>query len=516
MDPADHRSAADAGARAATRRADAAHAARGGLVQLLGIIAQGLMPLYYAVVKRLFGPTVFGFYSGTFAITETLSRLGVSGADRGMYRFIAAHRAEGNHDLELRALGTGLRLSAAVTTVMALGLAALAGPLARALGRPVLALTLPYMAPAVAAAALTMVLVAATLGRKVTRVSFFVRGLVEPGNLLIAGTIAYLLGAETRGVAAAHGIAYLVTAAAAVFGASLVFGGRELLAALRSPAHPGFVRFSLPLALSDGANTLFQRTDMLMLPLYVSPEALGAYFVAEVLGRVSANVRYAFDGIAGPLLSEAIALGDRVRLGYNLRLVTRWVTTLSLPIATTMISIRETVLLLYGPSSLVASRVVVLATLGHLLSGTMGVCNHVILMSGRSRLALATQVGATALNFTFCAVLIPKFGITGAAMSVLSSLFLMMAATVVQVWVIERVHPFHGALLKPVAAAAAALIAQLAIVRALPTIAGAAVAVVGGVTVYLGVLLLLRPPREEREVLQSALARVRRAIGRGG
>jgi hypothetical protein len=27
--------------------------------------------------------------------------------------------------------------------------------------------------------------------------------------------------------------------------------------------------------------------------------------------------------------------------------------------------------------------------------------------------------------------------------------------------------------------------------------------------------LLLRPPREEREVLQSALARVRRAFGRG-
>jgi hypothetical protein len=77
------------------RRGDAAHAARGGVVQLLGVIAQLLMPFYMGVVKRLFGATVFGYYAGTFPITEILIRLGVGGADRGMHRFVAGHRAAG-------------------------------------------------------------------------------------------------------------------------------------------------------------------------------------------------------------------------------------------------------------------------------------------------------------------------------------------------------------------------------------------------------------------------------------
>ncbi len=483
-------------------------------MQLLGIIAQGLMPVYYAVVKRLFGPTIFGYYASTFAITEVLTRLGVCGADRGMYRFVAAHRAAGETDLERRALGTGLRLAGAVTGVIVVALVVLAGPLGRWMGRPTLSSTLPFMAPVVTTAALMFILVAATLARKVTSVSFFVRGLIEPGMLLVAATTAYLLGAGTRGLAVAHGVAYVLTAAAAVIGAARVFGGRTLLKALRSPPHPQFARFTLPLALSDGANTLFQRVDMLVMPLYVDPKAIAAYFVAEVAGRVSANIRYAFDGIAAPLLSEALALRDHDRLRYNLRLLTRWVTTLSLPIATTMIALREFVLLMFGRDTLVASSVLVLATTGHLLSGTLGLGGQVLMMAGRSRVVLANQVGSTALNFILCLLLVPRFGINGAAISVLACLTTMMVAMVIEVWVLERVHPFHAALLKPVGAAAATLAVQLIAVRMLPSLVGAIVALLGGVLTYVGVLLLLGLAREERDVVKQAVTRVRGILGR--
>ena len=73
-----------------------------------------------------------------------------------------------------------------MSPVLAIGLALLAPPIARAWHEPSLSATLPIMAPAVLLAATTLVLVAATLGAKVARMSLYVRGIAEPVLLLLA------------------------------------------------------------------------------------------------------------------------------------------------------------------------------------------------------------------------------------------------------------------------------------------------------------------------------------------
>src|SRR4051794_24714914 len=99
--------------------ADAAHAARGGLLQLLGAIAQGLMPIYHVLVARLFGQATFGLYQTSLVIVELCTRLGWMGGDRAMHRFIAGHRAAGEDEMAQRAFGGALRLTGSVSAVVA-------------------------------------------------------------------------------------------------------------------------------------------------------------------------------------------------------------------------------------------------------------------------------------------------------------------------------------------------------------------------------------------------------------
>jgi O-antigen/teichoic acid export membrane protein len=495
-----------------TGGADAAHAARGGVTQLIGVIAQMLMPVYHVTVARLFGQATFGAYQTTLVVIELCTRLGWMGGDKAMHRFIAAHRAAGEDELARRAFGGALRLTAGVSALLAVALALASGLIARLTGKPGLGRMLPVMALMIVPATTTMVVVAATLGNKVTRVNLLVRGLGEPVFLLLAAVAAFALGGGPRALAAAHVSASVAVCLAAFVGASFVFGRAWIGRALRAPAHERLLSFVLPVAGSELGNAILQKADLFILSFFVPDASIAVYAAAEFLGRVAANVRYAFDGVAAPVLSEALHLGDRARLRYNLALMTRWVATLSVPLAVTMVGLRADLLALYGSGFVAGASLVCLWTTTHLLNGTLGLVGHVLLMSGRSRTFFANQAVAAALNVALSFLLIPRLGMTGAALSALVAVTTPLVATLFEVWAAERVHPFEGALGKPFLAGAAMLAVELGagrVVSGSAHLAHAAAAASTGLVAYVGTLALLRPGLEERELVARLWARVR-------
>jgi O-antigen/teichoic acid export membrane protein len=480
-------------------------------MQLLGTIAQMLMPVYQIMAARLFGQATFGSYQRSLAVFDLCVRLGWMGGDRGMHRFIAAHTAAGEDELAQRAFGGQLRLTVGVSALLAVGLALSSGLIARLSGKPGYGQMLPVMSLMVVPAAATMILVAATLGRKVTRVNFLVRALGEPIFMILAAVIAWKLSGSARSLVVAHVSASFIGCLGAFIGACFVFGGAWVRRALRAPMHPGLVRFVLPVAASEVGNTILQKADLIILGFFVPDTSVAVYAAAEFLGRIAASVRYAFDGIAAPVLSEALHLGDRERLRYNLALMTRWVATLSVPLAVTMVGLRSELLALYGPGFVVGTTLVCVWTTTHLVSGTLGLVSHVLTMSGRSRAYFANQSVAAALNVGLSLLLIPRFGMTGAAVSALVAVTTPLVLALFQVWSFERVHPFELGLAKPFVAGAAMLAVEVGVGRVVSGhLAHAAAAALSGLVVYLVTLALLRPGREEREIVARLLSRVRR------
>lgn len=490
--------------------ADAKHAARGGAIQVFGVIVQLLLPVYHVLAARLFGQVAFGTFQAGLVVLEFCNRFGWAGGDKSMHRFIAAHRAAGEDELARRALGSALRLSAAVSSVLAVALWLLSGAVAARLHKPELAGVFPIMALEIVPAAAMMILVAATLGAKVTRVNLLVRSFGEPISLIVATLAAYVFIGGARGLAVGHLGAYVAVCGGALLGARYVFGRGWVMAALRSRRHPAFVRFALPVLGSEVGNFVVQKADLFVLNLFVDARGIAVYVASEFLGRVAANIRYAFDGIAAPVLSEALHLRDRERLGYNLALMTRWVATLTVPLATTLVALRADLLALYGPGYVVGAGLVCIWTVSHLINGTLGLINHVLVMSGRSTLYMANQAGAGLLNAALCLYLVPRHGMLGAASSALAAVSAPLLAALVEVWVFERVHPFRWGLAKPFLAGAGAFGAQTVLAPLVTGHLARVAAVVGaGFITYLALLLALRVGAEEREIVASAWARIR-------
>src|ERR1700690_2736538 len=101
------------------RREDAAHAARSGISQVFAMLGQGLLPIHRMLVSRLFGQTAYGIYRAGADLCEVSINAGMAGADTGLLRFVAGHRAAGETEAETRALGTGLRLAGGILLTFA-------------------------------------------------------------------------------------------------------------------------------------------------------------------------------------------------------------------------------------------------------------------------------------------------------------------------------------------------------------------------------------------------------------
>jgi O-antigen/teichoic acid export membrane protein len=488
-----------ASAPAATRSDDAAHAARSGVSQILAMLGQGLMPLHRVLVARLFGQTAYGVYRAGADLCEVLMRAGIAGGDKAMLKFVAAHRSSRETREETMALGSALRLSGGTLLFLSLVLALAAPLFVRWWGNPAFGAVLPLLSPTVLGGGMVLVLMAATLAAKVTRVNLLVRGIAEPFVLIAVTLGVWAIRPDVYGAAAAHGASTLVLFTLAWVGTSTVLGRGRLREALRAPGHRGLIKFAIPLGASEFMNGILQRANVFILSAYSGAAAVAVFAASEELGRSVAGMRYAFDSVAAPMMSEALHQGDRERLRYNLALMTRWVASASAPIALTLLALREPLLWLYGPAYVSGVTAMGLMVLGHLINGVLGLTGFIIVMSGRSGLFFWDNLAAAGLNLGLSFFLIPRYGVTGAAVASLTSTAFLLGIIVVQSWKYERVHPFNVALAKPFLAAGIALVAELG-VRMIPMAPKPRVLLVvaAGLLIYPIALLALRPGEEER------------------
>lgn len=498
-------------ARAAQKHSDARYALKGGLLQMLGVMGNGLMAVHHILVARLFGQGTYGLYSGTLLIIEIASRFCCLGADKGLFRFVAGHRATGESIGEQRAVGTGLRNTLIVSCLFVVVAFVGSGWLGRWRQEPWLEQTLPYMSLGALGTAVMLVLVAAALGRRVPRVSLAVRGVAEPGFLVLSTVVVGLLWPTVSALALSFGLAYLATATVAALLVRGVFGPGYIREAVRLPSHRPFVKFSLTVAVLELVNMLRQRLDGLIVFAFFSHEMAALYLASEFIGRVAASIRYAFDGISGPMFAESLALVDRDRLQANLQVLTRWVLTLSLPLTSSLIVFREDLLFLSGEAFTAASTLVLFHVSGNLINGVFGMCGGVLVMSGRPRLLMINQITAGVVNVLACYLLIPRFGLTGAATAFVLSYIVVSGAAIIQVWFYERVHPFSTALFKPLMAAVVAYLCQVGVAMHIEHRLLRMVSVLMvGFAVHLLVLLALRLAPEEQVAVRTLMRRLKR------
>ncbi|MGW4462007.1 flippase [Micromonospora sp. NPDC004704] len=490
--------------------------ARGGVLNLAGaILSQAALFLIMLLLARVLGLREVGRYAQVYAVLSLLGLLSLSGFRAGLTRFVAVHLADDDPAAIRGTIRLGVGISAAASTVIAVGLALGAPWLAEALNDPQLTTGLRLAALTLPAATVCEAALAATRGWRTQRAYALIGQVYEPGARLLLTVVALVVGAGLTGAFWA-----VVVASWSAAGFALVALARMLrrVGAARPAYRPTeLFRFSTVSWVSSLSSTGLIWVDTLLLGFYGN-EDIGAYHVATRLVTVAVFVLAPINASFGPYLAHLYHQGrmDEVRRIYAV--ATGWVVRLSLPAFVALLVLPEQLLHLVNGSALAGGAAVTIAlALGQLVNAATGPCGTLLNMSGRVSVNMVDNLAALVLNILLNLWLIPAYGILGAAVAWAVSLAAVNIARVWQVRVLVHAVPVTVGMLKGLAAAVLALGAGFAARWLVPGwVAELAVGLAVIALVYLGAVLALGLSREDVMVLRAVTRRGGRRAGRPG
>jgi O-antigen/teichoic acid export membrane protein len=144
----------------------------------------------------------------------------------------------------------------------------------------------------------------------------------------------------------------------------------------------------------------------------------------------------------GPQISFVLARSESGRAGKLYQTATVWLMALAFPAYITTMVFAPTLLRAFGHGFGSGATALIILGAANLFAAACGPVDVVLLMAGRSGLSLMNNGIALAANIGLNVLLIPRYGINGAAIAWAVSLFVTNAFPLVQVWRNPGVHPF--------------------------------------------------------------------------
>ncbi len=181
-------------------------------------------------------------------------------------------------------------------------------------------------------------------------------------------------------------------------------------------ANPGgFWRFTTPRGIANLASITLQRIDIVLVAIMIGPVQAAVYTAATRFLVAGQFGNMAISMAAQPRFTELFALGDRRSANVIYQVTTAWLVLLTWPLYLLAVVYGPEVLSVFGHSYRAGAGVMLILGLTMLLATACGQVDMVLITTGRSSWSLVNGLLAVGVNVGLDLVLIPRYGITGAA-----------------------------------------------------------------------------------------------------
>lgn len=203
--------------------------------------------------------------------------------------------------------------------------------------------------------------------------------------------------------------------------------------------HRKLVKYSSPLLLSGLIGTIMGWADTAFLGYFMSDTEVGIYNVALPTAMLIMIPHQAIGSLALTAFSE-LKERNKDAVEDSLKTATYW--TFSLVFPTFLILAlfsRQALHLLWGAQYTGAALAMSILAIGYLISASVGRVGSYLQAEGQTNYILYNNLAALALNLTLNIILIPTYGIIGAAIATAASTILTNILMFLEVWKKENV-----------------------------------------------------------------------------
>ncbi|NOQ91102.1 MAG: oligosaccharide flippase family protein [Flavobacteriaceae bacterium] len=199
-------------------------------------------------------------------------------------------------------------------------------------------------------------------------------------------------------------------------------------------------KLSLPMMISGTVLFLLSWTDIFMLGAMVSSEEVGIYNVAFKISSIGLVIILVFNVVIGPKISELYNTNEIKKLRETIIKTTQLITLTTIPIFLILIIFRKDILSFFGSDFVSGETTLVILSFSVLINAISGNVDQILNMTNHHRLMKNITVFCLAENIILNFILIPGYGINGAATA---SLITNISLNIISIYYIKKKLGFY-------------------------------------------------------------------------
>jgi len=466
--------------------------AKGAGITLGGFLFSKLFGYVYSVLlARTLGPADLGVFSIATAVLGFAVMFANIGLPFAVSRHVAFYGSRGEDGKVNGTIKGSLIVNVLSSLIFSIAMFFSADFIAVGIYKePNMAIVLKMLSLIVPLATVGTTFIFAIIGKKQIKYRVYVRNFIDNiGKILFYGAFL-LFGFRLFGAAAALVLSYFVSMAFAFYFLQkkvYPFIGTKIKAKYNFSE---LLNFSWPLLAASFFLTIFTSIDSFMLGYFVDTAAVGIYSIAGTLARLLFIGYSSMSVLFLPIATGFFALEKREELGKFYKTATRWAFSISIPLLFFfLVFSREMIVAFYGLEYATGYLALIVLSLGFFVTIAVGETQHLLKVIGKTRYELFNTLVAATANIALNFVLIPAYGLLGAAIATAIAYVIWNLIGLAEVFFELRVHPYTWTYLKPIAAVLVATLAML-FVSQLVVIESLLMLIVTGI-VFMGFYFLL-------------------------
>jgi O-antigen/teichoic acid export membrane protein len=202
------------------------------------------------------------------------------------------------------------------------------------------------------------------------------------------------------------------------------------------------LRFSLPVLFVGVSYLLLNQLSKIMIGFFQVSENVGIFNAAMNIGAMLVIFLNCIDAVFAPYISELHATQNISKLNRVFKTTTRWVFTLTLPLCFLCVIFSKNIMSIFGNEYISGYYVLIVLSIGYTINSITGSVAYILQMSGKQDIELFNMIIAVFINLLINYLLIPEFGIIGAAFATGFSIAVLNIIRLLEVFYFFRIQPY--------------------------------------------------------------------------
>jgi O-antigen/teichoic acid export membrane protein len=280
-----------------------------------------------------------------------------------------------------------------------------------------------------------------------TNVNMYFYNIIRPVSLLGFASVSVFIGASLKKVVFADLFSMVFT-----FGIMLMYLIKKppIKRKVRPKRKIKFseptrqlIRYSFPLLITATLLNIMSWIDTIMLGYFKSPEIVGIYNAVYPLVGFLSLVISSMGFVYVPVTSRLWGQNNTESIGSIYAVMTKWCFLLTFPLFALIFVYPENFITkLYGAQYVSGATALRILALGFIANSYFGFNYHTLLASGDSDFLMKCSVTSAGINAVLNFMLIPQYGMVGAAIGTAVSFSSIEVLMTLRAWKKQNMHPF--------------------------------------------------------------------------